>query len=63
MVAANPTPLSTKSRYLQNDLNQSLLVNEREFFSENPREIAAKAFQENSDFMSNLEKTLDFTNL
>ena len=37
VVAANPTPLSTKSRYWQNDLNQSLLVIEREFFSENPR--------------------------
>ena len=29
VVAANPTPLSTKSRYWQNDLNQSLLVIER----------------------------------
>ena len=45
VVAANPTPLSTKSRYWQNDLNQPLLVIEREFFSENPREIVAKAFQ------------------
>ena len=44
VVAANPTPLSTKSRYWQNDLNQPLLVIEREFFSENPREIAVTAF-------------------
>ena len=29
VVAANPTHLSTKSRYWQNDLNQSLLVIER----------------------------------
>ena len=34
MVAANPTPLSTKSRYWQNDLNQPILIIEREFFSE-----------------------------
>ncbi|KAL6339361.1 hypothetical protein AAG906_028093 [Vitis piasezkii] len=52
VVAANPTPLSTKSRYWQNDLNQPLLVIEREFFSENPREIATKAFQENFHYPS-----------
>ncbi|KAL6336194.1 hypothetical protein AAG906_011076 [Vitis piasezkii] len=51
VVAANPTPLSTKSRYWQNDLNQSLLVIEREF-SLKPREIAAKAFQENFHYPS-----------
>ena len=45
VVAANPTPLSTKSRYWQNDLNQSLLVIEREFFSENPREVVQKLFK------------------
>ena len=32
VVAANPTPLSIKSRYWQNDLNQPLLAIEREFF-------------------------------
>ena len=32
VVAANPTPLSTKSRYWQKDLNQPLFVIEREFF-------------------------------
>ncbi|KAL6340474.1 hypothetical protein AAG906_006138 [Vitis piasezkii] len=52
VVATNPTPLSTKSRYWQNDLNQPLLVIEREFFSENPREIATKAFQENFHYPS-----------
>ena len=45
VVTANPTPLSTKSRYWQNDLNQSLLVIEREFFSENPREVVQKLFK------------------
>ena len=61
VVAANPTPLSTKSRYWQNDLNQSLLVIEREFFSENPREIAAKAFQENFHYPSgDILKTREF---
>ena len=40
VVAANPTPLSTKSRYWQKDINQPILVIEREFFLENPREIA-----------------------
>ena len=44
VVAANPTYLSAKSRYWQKDLNQPLLVIEREFFSENPKEIAAKDF-------------------
>ena len=47
MVAANPTHLSTKSRYWQKDLNQPLLVIERVFFSENPKEITTKAFHEN----------------
>ena len=46
VVAANPTPLSAKLRYWQKDLNQPLLVIEREFFSENPREITTKAFHE-----------------
>ena len=61
VVAANPTPLSTKSRYWKNDLNQPLLVIEREFFSENPREIAAKAFQENFHYPSgDILKTREF---
>ena len=61
MAANNPTPLSTKSRYWQNDLNQHLLVIEREFFSENPREIAAKAFQENFHYLSSdILKTREF---
>ena len=61
VVAANPTPLSTKSRYWQNDLNQPLLVIEREFFSENPREIATKAFHENFHYPSgDLLKTREF---
>ena len=51
-VAANPTPLSTKSRYWQKDLNQPILVIEREFFFKNPREIAAKAFHENFHYPS-----------
>ena len=61
VVAAKPTPLSTKSRYWQNDLNQPLLVIEREFFSENPREIAAKVFQENFHYPSgDILKTREF---
>ena len=61
VVVANPTPLSTKSRYWQNDLNQPLLVIEREFFSENPREIAAKAFQENFHYpSSDILRTREF---
>ena len=40
VVVSNPTPLSTKSRYWQKDINQPILVIEREFFLENPREIA-----------------------
>ena len=61
MVATNPIPLSTKSRYWQKDLNQPLLVIEREFFSENPREIVAKAFHENFHYPSgDLLKTRDF---
>ena len=52
VVATNPTPLSAKSRYWQNDLNQPLLVIEREFFSENPKEIAAKAFHQNFHYPS-----------
>ena len=47
VVAANPTSLLAKSRYWQKDFNQPLLVIEREFFSENPREIVVKAFHEN----------------
>ena len=61
MVVANPTPLSAKSRYWQKDLNQPLLVIEREFFFENPREIVAKAFHENFHYPSgDLLKTRDF---
>ena len=61
VVAANPTPLSAKSRYWQKDLNQPLLVIERDFFSENPREIAAKAFHKNfHDLSSDLLKTRKF---
>ena len=61
MVAANPTPISAKSRYWQNHLNQPLLVIEREFFSENPRKIAAKAFHENFHYpFSDLLKTREF---
>ena len=61
MVAANPTPLSAKSTYWQKDLNQPLLVIEREFFSKIPREIAAKAFHENFHYPStDLLKTRDF---
>ena len=61
MVVAKPTPLSTKSRYWQNDLNQPLLVIEIEFFSKNPKEIAAKAFHENFHYpSSDLLKTRDF---
>ena len=61
VVVAKPTPLSTKSRYWQNDLNQPLLVIEREFFSENLKEIAAKAFQENFHYLSgDLLKTKEF---
>ena len=61
MVATNPTPLSAKSGYWQNDLNQPLLVIEREFFSENPREIAAKAFHQNFHYPSgDLLKTREF---
>ena len=60
-MVAKPTPLSTKSRYWQNDLNQPLLVIEREFFSENLKEIAAKAFQENFHYPSgDLLKTREF---
>ena len=33
VVVVNPTPLSAKSRYWQKDLNQPLLVIEKEFFS------------------------------
>ena len=61
MVIANPTPLSSKSRYWQNDLNQPILVIEREFFFENPREIATKAFHENFHYpFSDLLKTRGF---
>ena len=61
MVAANPTPLSAKSRYWQKDFYQPLLVIEREFFSENPREIAAKAFHEKCHYpCGDLLKTRDF---
>ena len=57
VVAANPTPLYEKSRYWQKDLNQPILVIKREFFSENPMEIAAKAFHYPS---SDLLKTREF---
>ena len=61
VVAANPKPLSTKSRYWQKDLNQPLLVIEREFFSENPGEIVAKAFHESFHYPSgDLLKTREF---
>ena len=61
VVAANPTPLSAKSRYWQKDLNQPLLVIERDFFSENPREIVAKAFHKNFHYpSSDLLKTRKF---
>ena len=61
VVAANPTPLSSKSRYGQKDLIQLLLVIKREFFSENPKEIAAKSFHENFHYTSgDLLKTRDF---
>ena len=61
LVAANPTPLFAKSRYWKKDINQSILVIEREFFYENPKEIAAKAFHENFHYLSgDLLKTKDF---
>ena len=61
MVVANPTPLSAKSRYWKKDLNQPLLVIKKEFFSENPREIAEKAFHENFHYpSSDLLKTREF---
>ena len=61
MVAANPTPILVKSRYCQKDLNQPLLVIEREFFAENPRDIVAKAFHENFHYPSgDILKTRDF---
>ena len=61
MVVANPTPFSAKLKYWQNDLNQPLLVIEREFFSENLREIAAKVFHENFHYpSSDLLKTREF---
>ena len=44
VVTANPTPLSTKSRYWQNDLNQPLLIIEREFFSETLERLQQKFF-------------------
>ena len=60
-MATNPTPLSTKPRYWNNDLNQPLLVIERDFFSENPREIVAKYFQENFHYpSSDILKTREF---
>ena len=61
VVAANPTPLSAKSKYWQKDFNQPLLVIEREFFSKDPREIAAKVFHENFHYpSSDLLKTREF---
>ena len=61
VVAANPTPLYEKSRYWQKDLNQPILVIKREFFSENPMEIAAKAFHENFHYLyGDLLKTREF---
>ena len=44
VVAAN-TPLSTKSRYWQNDLNQPLLVIEREFSLKTPEKLLQKLFK------------------
>ena len=64
VVVANPTPLSEKSRYWQKELNQPILVIEREFFSENPKEIAAKVFHENFHYPSDdLLKIRDFMNI
>ena len=61
VVAANPTPLLAKSRYWQKYFNQPLLVIKREFFFENPREIAAKAFHENFHHpFGDLLKTREF---
>ena len=61
VVAVNPTPLYEKSRYWQKDLNQPILVIKREFFSENPMEIAPKAFHENFHYpSSDLLKTREF---
>ena len=60
-MAANPTPLLAKSKYWQKDFNQPLLVIEREFFSEDPKEIAEKAFHENFHYPSgDLLKTREF---
>ena len=60
-MAANPTSLSTKSRYWKKDLNQPLLVIEIEFFSKNPKEIAGNVFHENFHYpSSNILKTRYF---
>ena len=61
VVATNPAPLSSKSHYWQKDLNQPILVIESEFFNENPKEIAAKDFHENSHYpFGDLLKTREF---
>ena len=52
VVAASLTHFSAKSKYWQKDFNQPLLVIEREFFSEDSREITATAFHENFHYPS-----------
>ena len=61
VVTANPTPLSSKSHYWQKDLNEPIMVIEREFFNEDPKVIAANGFEENFHYpSSDLLKTRDF---